>query len=457
MKKYLPLILLSAVFFLIKIGGIGIRISDSNIYFYTAYQLLEGQILYKDIFFTNFPLLPYISTIYFLLLGGDLALYTFTPTIEVIVVGSLIYKIILDKKQNIYIAALTTAVYYFSFITLATSDHQTGVFLASIFSVAAYYFYVQKRMILSGILIALCLMTKAYFLPVFLALAVVLLLKERKKSIFFFGAFFITVVLVLLPSLIFSPSEIYNNIIEYSLTRSQGVSKLNILRFFTTHDIILVILFFYSLVRFKKNEALGLINVFGLIFVLLYKDVYYLYLNFVVAYLCLALPDLLEDISKKVQMQKYIIPFLISILLGINTVIYLSSYQSLQKIEGIETITASLKSHQSKYIYGTNDIAPALAYLSGKKLVAGVVDTNENIFLKGFLNGEEMTKEAINQNALIVSHGAYYPYLSIDETVIGSMFDKNQMTKNCLLIGAIPVTTEGMENRITFFECLNEK
>ena len=53
MKRYFPLFIITSIFLLLKLTNLGIRMSDTNIYFYTAYELLQGKILYKDIFFTN--------------------------------------------------------------------------------------------------------------------------------------------------------------------------------------------------------------------------------------------------------------------------------------------------------------------------------------------------------------------------------------------------------------------
>lgn len=299
----------------------------------------------------------------------------------------------------------------------------------------------------------LAIMTKAYFLPIFLALSVVIFLEDKKRSLLYFVTFALCTFLVLLPFLIFAPNEIYNNIFEYSLTRAQGVSKLAVVQFFAIHDVILLILFFYSIIRIKKDLFFGLLSILGLVFVLLYKDVYYLYLNFIVPFLCLGLPKLSKEIEEKFDLPKSVIPMIVFCVLILNVLIYLSSYQTLQKIENIEEITDALGSLENKYIYGTNDIAPALAYLSNKEMVSGIIDTNENIFMKGFLNGRELTREAVGEGALIVSHGMYYPQYNIDYPILGEMFDPDLITKSCERKISFPVRMEGQENRVVVFSC----
>src|SRR5690606_29145625 len=115
------------------------------IYFYTGLQLLKGNMLYKDVFFTNFPLFPYVSSLYVLLSFKQLPLFFFTAVIEASLVGFLLYSIILKQTKHMLTATLSAMVYLFSFMILSTTDHQTGVFLASVFAVASYYFYTEKK------------------------------------------------------------------------------------------------------------------------------------------------------------------------------------------------------------------------------------------------------------------------------------------------------------------------
>ena len=453
MSKYFPLAILSLIYLLIKIPGYGIRISDSNIYFYTAYEIINGNLLYKDIFFTNFPLFAYASSVYFYITGGNLALYTFLPVFEVIAIGFLIYKILLFQKTDLLRSSLAVALYYFSFITLSTSDHQTGVFLASIFALLAYYSYKLKKFILCGFFAACCILTKAYFLPILLALALVIFLKDKKNASFFIGSFLATAFIVLSPFILFSQNEIYSNIISYSLTRSEGVPKIDVIKFFAIHDLVLITLLLYSLARFKKDIFFSALSFFGVLFILAYKDIYYLYLNFLVPFLCLKLPDLITSIKNKFDIPKYSIPSVLVFIFAINIYIYLSGYQSLQKLDNIENIVSFLREQDGSVIYGVNSISPALAYLADKKLLLGIVDTNENIFIKGFLDGEGLTNEAIKKRSLIVSQGMYYPQYNADYPLLGRMFNADEIIKKCEKKASFPIKTEGLENRLVIFYC----
>lgn len=457
MKQYLPFLAIAGIFFLIKINGLGVRFSDSNIYFYTAYQLLEGKILYKDIFFTNFPLLPYISSLYFLLFGGNLKLYYLTPIIESIGVSFVIYLTILRTHKQSLLAVLCASVYLFSFIVLTTSDHQSGVFLASLFGVIGYYFLETEKPAKSGVFIGLSVLTKAYFLPLWIASIVTLFLKKKNSLLRFLLGFFLTIGLILLPSLLFARNEIYTDIIEYSLTRSEGIPKMNILRFFFIHDLLLIAILIFVIVRIRKNIFMGVFALSSILFIILYKDIYYLYLNFLIPFLAISFADLYRTVQKQFSLPSFVIPAILAVIFIINISLYLSSFQKSQIVQNIEEITVFLKNQSETTLYGTNDITPALAYLGDKQLLNNIVDTNENIFRKGFLDQNKLTNDAIENNSLIVTHGAYYPQFMVDEQILGGIFDQETIKKQCTMIQSYPITTEGLDNRLNIFRCASTK
>lgn len=454
MKRYLPILIPIAVFLLLKISSLGIRMSDTNIYFYTAYQLLQGKLLYKDIFFTNFPVLPYVSMIYFYIVGKSLTWYYFTAAVEVSVVGFLLFHIVWKKTKDSLIALTTSLLYPFSFIVLTTSDHQTGVFFASLFAVLSYFFtFEKKQYAIGGACIALALLTKAYFLPVFLALFVTLAVKNYKKLFLFFIGATAAAVIVLLPSLLLARNDLIKDVFIYSFTRSQGIEKVHILWFFLKHDFLLAVLFLSNIFLIRKHLFFALLSLFSLLFILFYQDIYYLYLNFAIPFLCLSFANLHSFIREKLRIQKMVAPSIVAIFLAVNLGIYISSYRNLQKVVSIDQITALIRKEKPPVLYGTNDITPALAYLTNTPLLHNVIDTNENIFRKGFLQNQQLTHDAIQQHAIIITQGALYSEFNLKVDIIGGIFDQDAIQKFCTPLQSFAVVTEGNVNRMNLFQC----
>ncbi len=454
MKKYLPVIILISFFFIYKLSNLGIRLSDSNIYFYTGYELLQGKTLYRDIFFTNFPLIPYLSSLYFLITGGSLKLFFITPAIEVSIITFLVYKISFEKSSRKLIAITSSALYLFSFIILSTSDHQSGVFFASLMAVLSYYFYTKNKYLLSGISIAFTLLAKAYFIPIALSIGLLFLIDKKWKDLVRFaaGALFAGLI-VMLPTVVFAFPDFINNVFEYSLTRSQGIDKTRIFWFAITHDFPLFLIFIFNLFLINQNKFFGLVSLFSILFLILYQDVYYLYLNLLIPFLCLSYYHFHQKLNKVFDLPNGFLLIILSFFFLYNFISYHQNFRDLQKINNIEQIANIIKKENPRFLYGTNDIVPALSYLSHTPLLNKVIDTNANIYRRGILDADQMTADAIKQKSIIVTHGVFYPDQGVRIDTTDEIFDKGQIEKSCTLIDSFPVQTEGIENRLNLFRC----
>lgn len=454
MKKYLPVVGLLLLFLILKSSNLSVKISDTNIYWYTAYKLTQGELLYKDIFFTNLPLFPYLSAIYFFLVGKQLTFYYLTSAIEVSVTAFLVF-LIAYKQTKKYLYALSSFVLYlFSFLVLATSEHQTGVFAASLFATIGYYFFSEKKYLLSGIFLSISLLTKAYFLPIVATIFLITLLKNAWKDFLRLLIGFTGTTVVLLGSfLLLARNEFINNILTYSLTRTAGLNKTEILWFFITKDFLYFILLLFNLAFIRKNLFFGIFSLFSILFFFGYKDTYYLYLNFLAPFLALSAPSLFEFIEQKFAMQKMVIPTVILISTLLNLILYFSGFRQLQKISNYTVLTNAIQKNKPAYLYGVNDTTPALAYSTNTALLNNIIDTNPNIFRKKFLDAKKLTKEAISRKTILVAHGAFYPQLKVEEYVVDEIFNKELVRKSCKLLESVPVNSEGYINRISLLKC----
>lgn len=455
MIKVLPFVLSLFLFFLIKLSGLGIRLSDSNSYWYVAYLLSQGKFLYKDVYFSNFPLFAYISLFYYFLTGGKLLFFYLIPAIEVIIVSSLIYYLTYKETKTHLLSLTGSLLYLFSFIILSTSDHQTGVFIASLFAVLSFLFYQKKKLILSGVFIALALLTKAYFLPVFIALTASIFLKKNylREKIHFFLSFCLTFFIILTPFLLISSSKFFNGLINYSMSRPAGLSKTEIAWFFLSHDPVLFLLLIFNFLNMRKNLFFGVLSITGVLFFILYSDIYYLYLNFLIPFLSISLPNLIFWLNQKFRFQIALLLSIISIFLIINLIIYLSSYQKLQKVESINQVNKTILKEKPSSLYGVGDITPALLYLTNTKPLENVFDPHPHGFDLNIYNREYLTKKAISQKTIVIVHGAFYPEFGIKENLIDNIFNKEEINKSCKLLLSEPVQSEGLINRLNLFKC----
>ena len=452
MKKIIPLLFLILFFLIIKAVNNGVRLSDTNIYFNIAYQVFAGKLLYKDIFFSNFPFFSYVSSFYYIITGKNIDLFYFTSSIEIAIITTFIYLIVYKKTKDYITSIMSSLLYVFSFMILSTSDHQTGIFTASLLAVLGFYFLKEKTL-LSGVFIATSFLTKAYLLPIVLSLYGYLIIKKSKEKIIKFSVGFVLAsILILLPFLLLAPKELFSDIFGFSLTRPTGLSKINIMWFFITKDFPLFILLMFNLFNIRKNILFGLISVFSITFFFAYQDIYYLYLNFLTPFLCISFYELYYFLRKNLNVQKMIIPTIIFSFLLYNLFTYLSSYRDLGKLE-IDKIIRTVTEKKPNYLYGVNDITPALIALTKIPALENVNDAHEYFFTRKVYDKELLTSKAVENKTIIITHGAYYPEYNIKQDILDNIFIKEEIYKSCKIILSIPVISEGDANRINLFKC----
>lgn len=449
MVKYIPLITALAAFFFLKVSNLSIRLSDTNIYFFVGNLILSGKVLYKEVFFSNFPLFAYLSSLYTIVTGKNLTLFYLTAASEVVLTTIFIYLIVYRNTKNRLIALTASFSYPFSFMVLVTSDHQTGVFAASLFAVVSFFFWQRGNVSLCSVFLVLTILTKAYFAPIAIA-ALAWFFQTKQKVRFLLGALG-TYSVVLVPTLLLAKDQFFEQVLAFSLTRPQGVGKANIAWFFVTKDPLFFILLVFNLLSLRRNPFFFLLSFSSLAFFFLYQDTYYLYFNFLAPMLCLSLPNFVFRLQKTFSLHKLVLPSLVGLLLALNLSVYLSSFQNLQKAPIGEMVDV-IKREQPKVLYGTNDITPALISLTGVPPVANVFDAHPTFFRKKLLNRDVLTKKAIEKQALLITHGA--SYRSIDEDILDSdVFNKEQVRAACKKVASFPVQTEGVVNRIHMFRC----
>jgi len=437
-----------------KFGTLSIRLSDSNIYFVTASHLAKGEILYRDIFFTNFPLLPYLSVLYYWMLGGNLKMYFFTSAIETSVVALLIFYVLLREGKSYLLATISSFVYIFSVLVLITTDHQTGVFLASLFAVLSYMFLKSEKYFWVGVMCALMFLVKAYFIPIALTIGVYLFLKKKwKYFLYFAGGGVGAGVIILLPIFILAGEEMVAQIFGYSLSRGAGIPKFEIAKFYIFRDFLFFGILIFNLVNIKKRLFWGLFSVFSLAFFFFYQDIYYLYLNFTAPFAALSFPYLYQDMQEKVKMHVFTIPTILGLLFLWNIYVSYSGFYSLGRIETIDEIAEIVREQEAEYVYGNNDIAPAISYLSGTPQLNNIVDTNENMFRSGALDASTLTSDILKNKTVLVLHSAYYPMLGIENDTFSEIVVGEKIQQNCRLLKRFPVVAEGVTNGLAVFRC----
>lgn len=449
-------------FLLLKIPGVTIRLSDTNIYIQMAQHILQGKLLYKDIFLTNLPFFPYLSTMYWVLVGKDPLWFYRTAALEAVLTALLIYLITSGKNLPRSIPVMAAISYLFSFIVLATSDHQTGIFFASLMATLSYFLYQREKYILSGVTLALMVATKGYFLPIAAAFIFYDFWKRRRLNWKLVAAATLTLLIILLPTLLTAPSSFIANIFGYTIFRPSGLEKGPLFSFFFLHDWLLAGMLFFCLFNFKRSPLLGLIIAFGSAFLLIFQDIYLFYINLLVPFLCIALADAIPLFMKKVGRLNGILvaTLILSLALILNLRTYFQQYREIQRVKHIERIVAVIQKEKPQVLFGTPELTPILSYLTDIPLMNDVIDTNANLFIRHIYSLDQFGKDIFKQKTMVVTLGADNTVHRRDgaqeriyDPITSSTFQQLPLEKKCKIVLSQPVYADGIVNRINIWKC----
>ena len=452
--KYLLLLIPITIFLWTKISSIAIYFSDTNVYFYISYLILKGKILYKDIWFTNLPLFPYISALYLKLVNGNIYTYLFSGAIEAAIASLLIFYIVSQKTKNFIFSALSLLLFLFSTVTLSNSTGQAGIFTAVLFLLLAYITFEKKKYLSTGILLAACFLTKIYFLPVILAFFIVTLTtKNIKHFLLLFMGFLVTNLIILTPFIIVSGKEMWFDIIQYSLIKKGEFLRSIIIKDFISTDFILFIVSIIALLRVHKDIFFASAAFFFYLFFFFNKSIFYLYLCMIVPFMSIYAGYLLTVLQNKFKLPIMIVPAIICAYVIYTFIHYYNSYLGLDKIDKYNQIVSEVNNDKPSYLYGTSFITTALSYSTGIPLLHESVDTDDALFITGVLNSKELTKEAIARKSDVIVWGRQYSDGNyIKREILNVAIDKELLYSKCKLANTYPFRGSYI-NPLFLFKC----
>lgn len=439
------------IFFFLFIQFINQKVilSDTGIYLYIGQKILSGQILYKDLFFDNLPLFPYISAIYLLIFNGSILAFFYTSALECAGISYLIFKIVLKKYNNFYYAYSAVLLFLFSGYTLLISRFQIGITTATLFIILSYYLLLQKKGIWAGIFMAICVLTKIYFLPIAFAITIWAFLDLDKKVFYkYVVAGAITSIIIFAPFIYLAPNQVFDNIIKFNLiTRSTGTGKWGALGLLLKSDLLLLLLS-SILVFIKKEKLIILIYLTFLIFFIFYKDIYYVYFGILIPWLAIGCVGIVNIYNKPWELI-----FVMSIIITLpNLYNFFATTKDIGNLNNYQKMVDDVKAVNPSYIYGDLDIAPILAYSTNIPLLNNSVAVDQNLFRSGILDKHKLLEQVKLENALVVTYGVNYPNEKIYEEIISEIIDKNEFKNSCKLINSYDTDWYKI-NRINYSVC----
>lgn len=444
-KSNLIVLGVTCFFLFIKLANLSLRFGDGNAYMYMAKVLIDGKMPYRDFFLADPPVLVLVLVGLRLLVGNNLLVYQALPVLLESATAVVIYLILGTKHKLAWFVPL---VYLFSFTVLSTSDYLTGVQLTVFLISLAFYFQTKEKYLWSGVFWGLAVLTKLYAIPPLVGVIIYLIINKQKKAIFKLIMSCLFAVLVVMGPFLLNLASVIDDLVIHQFNRPGGVDKLNVFSFFISKDWWLIGLGLIGSWLGRKKIFFWPF-ILSLIFLLIFKDLYFLYLDSLIIYLVIFTVQQL-DRSKYLAM----LVISLSILMAFLTLSdYSTNFLIKGRFQNAGEIASYVRSQPNYPLYGSHEVAPVIAMLADRPLFANLIDTNGQAFASGALDLNKVSGEAVNSGVLMLARITDRPDLGIRNSGYESFFKADYFKKYCSSQKEFTSTANELDNHIVIYLC----
>jgi len=386
---------------------------DAWIYWYAGKEVLDGNIPYRDFFYSSPPLIPYLTAA-LQTFGFNLKAALILPHVLNIISATLIFTFFSLRKQ--FQAGLLAAVaFLFTGVIFSHGDFLLGSTVVTPFVILGFIFFERKNLLFSGAFFGLATLTKFYgIVP---ALFLLPLVKNRKDFFNFCLGGFITFGI---PNLVFwaLTGNEYWDLIFFNHFKKPVTEKAFAFWGLLKYDTALIATFLAGLWLQRKNAALkaAVLAAGGiLVFCLFFIETFYHYFEPLAAILAILFGYLFVEKNK--PFKKFILPVVLSLLL-FNSIFSLWAYYKndsvIASIPNFEKMVELVESETEadEQIYGVGTLAPLLALETGRDFFGKNFDT--------FPKWEGMSISLLG-NQVEEIEAAKVPLIILDENRIKSL------------------------------------
>lgn len=387
--EYIVFFVILAVFLILKINSLSYAISDENTYYLMGKLVSEGQVMYKDFFFSHPPFQILLFAFLTKVFGFNFFILKATSTIAIIIAAFFIFEIIkerIGRKESIIGAAL----FLFSYDTLRFSSFPTGVNLTVMFTIISFYFLLNKKILAAGIFIGMAAITGLYSLITAAVFFSYMLWKQRDGLLKFITGFFVVFGTVNLIFFLLAGGSYFMQVYLYHLLKpASAIDKADIIIRIFTANILLwlsMLLFIFTDRKLKKEVFISIAVVFSYFaFFILSKNVFAYYM--MMAFPFAALLGAYSIMSLRTGMSRRAV-FLIACSVLLVSLFFSASrflsydYQNFNEADEIAKYIQENSKKEDK-IFGDESITPLLSILSGRGIALNFIDSNALRFKSG--------------------------------------------------------------------------
>lgn len=401
------------VFLTITFKGLTtIQPGDENVYYYMGKLVSEGKVPYRDFFYAHPPLHIYLIALIYKIFGFKIIIFKSIPLILTLITAIFIFKIAQEKFGN-YEAIFSSLIFLFSYSIMFNSVFSFGIEFATMFLVIGIYFIInQNNYYLAGTFFGFASVTRLLSLVPIFVIIVLILFSNKKNFIKLSSTFLIIFLLVNGIFTLFFGYSYLTPVYKYHLLKSfgsrenfeeyTGILKLNWILFTSA-----LLLFF---AKDKKSIYIFAIpSVIYLIFLITLKKIFGFYFLIVFPFLAIMIGYSIVNIYKRINIGKKLKIVVSIILLLIFFWNLASDVLFLEKIgftgfeRGRDLVEfINLNSGKNTLLFGDDSVVPLLALLTNKKIAMDFIDTNNEVFLSGLGDINNILEKLKGEDILFV-------------------------------------------------------
>ena len=449
------------LFLIIKVPQIDYRYGDENIYFLMGKLITEGQFPYQDFFFASPPLQLIFTALFVALFGFHVYAMKFISLLTV--AGSAFFLYVILKKNKSEVAGVCAAVLYlFSFVTLTTSDYVSGVQWVVFFTLGALILIAHEKPGWAGVAATLALFTRFYAAPLIFVVGLYALVSTQKT----WRRFFISLCILFIGGnlLLYGAlgTQYEQSVALYHLQKFEELDKQKVLDFFLRWDWLLLVVSGLSLFVVRlKQLALPLLGLAaGGLFLYVFKDIYYLYFNLIIPFLALLGGMFLANIFHLYPFSLVLkkgIPLMVLFLIiyiGYGTWHYMRDHAGAARIDYLEELVQYVREHSDPKdsLYGSFEITPLVAGLSGRAIAGNFIDTNNKTFSTGMVALDEREQALLKEKARYI-----FTKVLVDGQgnllELGRFISLDFLQRHCAIVKSFPIQKDYYSNFLLVWEC----
>jgi hypothetical protein len=358
-EAHVLLVLMLGVFTALKVSLIEPSISDENIYFYMGKLLSDGALPYRDFRFAHPPIKLLPPALVFAVAGFSFTALKLLPIL--IANATAAFLFLLARRVLGTIGGLTAAgLFLFSFAGLYYTSFYMGTGLTVAFVAAGLWFLDRRNDAACGVLLALACLTGVYAGCAVAAVGVFLLATERGRLRAYGTGFFA----------VWLPANVLLGI------------------WLGINPVLLGLTLLYPFFRDLRLHAAWGTGVVFLAAIAAYASVHQYYFLLAAPFLAVAGAAVATGVARRVRLSPAGTTLILAAGVALLATVSLpnarrgvASGTLTQASEMVTTIEEMAPGGRT--LFGQAEVAPLMALMSGREILANEVDTNGKVYLSG--------------------------------------------------------------------------